>query len=117
MENLTADTFKTKVFDFAAGKEWKFAGSRPCIVDFYADWCGPCRSLAPTLAGVAEKYSGKIDIYKVNVDEEQAIASAFGVQSIPTLLFVPLSGKPQISLGALPKETLESAIGDVLGVK
>ncbi len=117
MENLTTDTFKTKVFDFAAGKEWKFAGSKPCIVDFYADWCGPCRMLAPALADLAAKYAGKLDVYKVNTDEQQELSSAFGIQSIPTMLFIPLSGKPQIVQGALPKETLEKAVEDVLGVK
>jgi thioredoxin len=117
VENLTADSFKTKVHDFDAGKEWKFAGERPCIVDFYADWCGPCKMLAPVLAELAEKYSGKLDIYKVNTDEQEQLASLFGVQSIPTLIFIPMSGKPQVSAGVLPKETLEKVIVDVLGVK
>src|SRR3989339_1453935 len=110
MENLTTETFKAKVFDTSAGKEWKFAGNKPCIVDFYADWCGPCRALAPVLAETAQKYAGKLDVYKVNVDQEQELASAFGVQSIPMLLFIPLSGKPQLAMGALPKEQLEKAV-------
>lgn len=117
VENLTLDSFKTKVFDFAAGKEWKFAGERPCIVDFYADWCGPCKMLAPVLAELAEKYSGKLDIYKVNTDEQEKLASLFGIQSIPTLIFIPMSGKPQVSAGVLPRENLEKVIADVLGVK
>lgn len=117
MENLTLDSFKTKVFDFEAGKEWKFAGAKPCIVDFYADWCGPCKMLSPVLAELAGKYAGKLDIYKVNTDEQEKLASLFGIQSIPTLIFMPLEGKPQVSAGVLPKESLEKAITEVLGVK
>jgi len=117
VENLTLDSFKAKVFDFEAGKEWKLAGSKPCIVDFYADWCGPCKMLAPVLAELAEKYAGKLDIYKVNTDEQEQLASLFGIQSIPTLIFIPMSGKPQVSAGVLPKESLEQTIGEVLGVE
>ena len=117
MQNLTADTFKTKVFDFEQGKDWKFAGDKPCIIDFYADWCGPCKMLSPILGELADKYAGKLDVYKVNTDEEQKLSALFGIQSIPTLLFVPLSGKPQLAQGALPKQNLEQVITDVLGVK
>lgn len=117
MENLTLASFKTKVFDFEVNKEWKFAGGKPCIVDFYADWCGPCKTLSPVLAELAEKYAGRLDVYKVNTGEEELLSSAFGIQSIPTLLFIPLAGKPQAAHGALPKESLEKIISDVLGVK
>lgn len=117
MENLTADTFKTKVFDFEANKEWKFTGERPCIVDFYADWCGPCKMLAPALAELSVKYAGKLDIYKVNTDEEQRLSALFGIQSIPTLLLIPVTGQPQLVRGAPPKENLEKAISEVLEVK
>ena len=116
MENLTLETFKAKVFDFEANKEWKFAGSRPCIVDFYADWCGPCKMLSPVLEELSQKYAGKLDVYKVNTDEQQQLAGMFGIQSIPTLLFIPVSGKPQISAGMLPKEALERVITGELGV-
>ncbi len=117
MENLTLASFKAKVFDFEGSKEWKFAGDKPCIVDFYADWCGPCKMISPVLAELAEKYSGKLDVYKVNTDEQEQLASLFGIQSIPTLLFVPLAGKPQLSAGVLPRESLERVIAEVLGVK
>ena len=117
MQNLTTDTFKIKVFDFDLNKDWKFAGDKPCIVDFYADWCGPCKMLAPVLAELAEKYAGKLDIYKVNTEEEQQLASLFGIQSIPTMLLIPVAGKPQVAQGALPKESLEKAIAEVLNVK
>ncbi len=117
MQNLTTEAFKTKVFDFEKNNEWKFAGDKPCIVDFYADWCGPCKMLAPVLDELSQKYAGKLDVYKINTEEEQALAAAFGIQSIPSMLFVPMTGKPQMAQGALPRETLEKAIGDVLKVQ
>ena len=117
MQQITAEAFKTKVFDYSRNEEWKFSGERPCIVDFYADWCGPCKMLSPVLAELAEKYSGKLDVYKVNTDEEQELSSVFGIQSIPTLLFVPASGKPQVARGVLPKENLEEVISGFLNVK
>jgi len=116
MQNLTTEAFKTKVFDFEKNKEWKFAGDKPCIVDFYADWCGPCKMLAPVLDELSQKYAGKLDVYKINTEEEQALAAAFGIQSIPSMLFVPMDGKPQMAQGALPREALEKAIGAVLNV-
>ena len=117
MQNLTTEAFKTKVFDFEKNNEWKFAGDKPCIVDFYADWCGPCKMIAPVLEELSKKYEGKLEIYKVNTEEEQALAGAFGIQSIPSMLFVPMEGKPQMAQGALPRDVLEKAIGDVLNVK
>ncbi|HCC46989.1 MAG TPA: thioredoxin [Elusimicrobia bacterium] len=117
MQNLTTEAFKTKVFDFEQNKEWKFAGDKPCIVDFYADWCGPCKMIAPVLDELSQKYAGKLDVYKINTEEEQALAAAFGIQSIPSMLFVPMDGKPQMAQGALPKDALEKAISDVLKVQ
>jgi len=116
MENLTKETFKEKVFDYERNKEWSFAGERPAIVDFYADWCGPCKSLAPVLAEIAEDYDGRVDVYKVDTEKEAELAGLFGVSSIPTLLFIPKSGKPQAAAGALPRAALEEVIEEVLGV-
>ena len=112
--HLTAADFKEKVFDYETNKEWKYEGTLPAIVDFYADWCQPCKMVAPILEDLASEYAGKIMIYKVNTEEEQELASVFGIQSIPTLLFIPKEGKPQTAMGALPKQTFEQAIKDVL---
>ena len=116
MEHLTTETFKSKVFDFEAGKEWKFTGDKPCIIDFYADWCPPCQMVAPVLDDLAEEYQGKIDIYKVNTEQQQQLAAIFNIRSIPSFLFVPKEGEPQMAMGALPKETFVKAITDVLAV-
>lgn len=112
--HLTAADFKEKVFNYETNKEWKYEGTLPAIVDFYADWCQPCKMVAPVLEDLAREYAGKIMIYKVNTEEEQELASVFGIQSIPTLLFIPKEGKPQSAMGALPKQTFEKVIKDVL---
>jgi thioredoxin 1 len=116
MEHLTLDTFRTKVFDFEANKDWKFAGELPCIIDFYADWCGPCRMVAPVLEELSNEYAGKINVYKVDTEAQQDLAAMCGIRSIPSLLFVPKEGKPQMAMGALPKQAFKDAIKDVLGV-
>lgn len=116
MENLTAETFKTKVFDYTTNAEWKFVGSKPAIIDFYADWCAPCKSVAPTLEELSTEFEG-IDFYKVNVDEEQELATAFQIKSIPAILFIPVTEMPQMVLGAVPKDALKRAIKDVLGIE
>lgn len=116
MEHLTQETFRKKVFDYENNKDWKFSGELPCIIDFYADWCGPCKMVAPILEDLAREYEGKIDIYKVDTEQEQDLASMFGIRSIPSLLFVPKDGKPQMAMGALPKDAFKDAIKSVLGV-
>lgn len=118
MENLTAETFKEKVYDFETNNEaWKFEGTRPCVLDFYADWCGPCKQLTPVLEELSKEYDGKIDIYKIDTDDQSELAGVFGVQSIPSILFVPMGEQPQMSQGALPKDTFEKAFKEVLKVE
>ena len=117
MEYLTKETFKQKVFDYENNREWKYAGDLPCIIDFYADWCGPCKMVAPILEEIAKEYEGKIYVYKINTDEEQELAELFGITSIPTILFVPLNESPQVAIGAIPKNVFEDAIKNVLKVE
>ena len=116
-EHLTAETFKTKVFNYEENKEWKFEGEKPCVIDFYADWCGPCKVVAPILEELSEEYDGKLNIYKVNTEQERELSSVFGIQSIPSILFVPKEGQPQMAMGALPKDSLTKAFKDVLSVE
>jgi thioredoxin 1 len=114
MEHLTKDTFMEKVFNFETNTEWKFEGNLPCLIDFYADWCGPCKMVAPILEELSTEYEGKINIYKVDTEAEQELAAAFGIRSIPSLLFCPKDGKPQMAQGALPKQAMKDAINEVL---
>ena len=117
VEHLTKESFKTKVFNFEANKEWKFEGELPCIIDFYADWCSPCKMVAPILEELQEEFKGKLNVYKINTEQEQELAGMFGVRSIPSLLFVPKDGQPQMAMGALPKDTFKKAFKDVLNVE
>ncbi len=117
LEHLTKETFKEKVFNFELYNEWKYAGTTPCMIDFYADWCGPCKMVAPVLEELQKEYGNNLVIYKVNTEDERELAAMFGIQSIPSLLFVPVEGQPQMAMGALPKATFEKAISDVLNVK
>jgi len=114
MEKLTKDTFREKIFDFEKNKDWKFEGELPAIIDFYADWCGPCRVVTPVLEELSKEYAGKVNIYKVDTDKEQELAAMFGIRSIPSILFVPKEGQPQMAMGALPKDALKDAISSVL---
>ncbi len=116
-ENLTKETFLKKVFNFEENKTWKFEGERPAFIDFYADWCGPCKTLAPILEQLSEEYGDKIDIYKIDTEAEQELSAAFGIRSIPSMLFCPMEGEPQMTNGALPKPELERIIADVLKVE
>lgn len=113
--HLTKAEFLTKVANYETNPtEWKYLGDKPCIIDFYANWCGPCKMIAPILEDLAKEYAGQIYIYKVNTEEEQELAAAFGIRSIPTLLFCPMGENPQMAQGALPKETFKQAINEVL---
>ena len=109
-EHLNKQTFLEKVFNYEKNKEWKFEGELPALVDFWAPWCGPCRMVGPVLEELSEEYKGKINIYKVNTDEEQELGGVFGIRSIPSLLFIPKEGQPKMAVGALPKESLTEAI-------
>jgi len=117
IEFLTKETFKEKVFNWEENKEWKYEGSVPCLIDFYADWCAPCKMVAPVLEELQKEYGDKLIIYKIDTEKEQELAGMFGIRSIPSLLFVPTEGQPQMAMGALPKATFEKAISDVLKVE
>jgi thioredoxin len=112
---LTKAMFLEKVYDYEKNpKTWTFKSDKPCVIDFYADWCRPCKQVAPIMAEFAEKYKGQIIVYKVNTDQERELAQFFGIRSIPTVFFCPSTGDPQMTQGALPKETFEKVITDVL---
>ncbi|MBP6663134.1 MAG: thioredoxin [Paludibacter sp.] len=113
--HLTKAEFLSKVANYEANPtEWKYLGDKPCIIDFYASWCGPCKTIAPILEDLAKEYDGQIYIYKINTEEEQELAAAFGIRSIPSILFCPMTGAPQMAQGALPKDAFKQAITDVL---
>ena len=117
-KKMTTKEFKDKVFDYDKEKEWKFKGNVPAIIDFYADWCGPCRAVAPVLEQLSEEFAGKLDIYKVDTDVEQELSSAFAIRSIPSILFIPVEGQPMMQAGALPKHVLKEVIQkELLGAK
>ena len=113
--HLTKAEFLAKVANYETNPtEWKYLGDKPCIIDFYADWCQPCKAVAPILEDLAKEYDGQIYVYKVNTEEEQELAGAFGIRSIPTILFCPMEGAPQMAQGAMPKDAFKNAIKDVL---
>ncbi|MFA6334578.1 MAG: thioredoxin [Bacteroidales bacterium] len=113
--HLTKEDFLEKVADYETSPtEWKYLGDKPAIIDFYADWCGPCKSIAPVLEELAAEYKDKMYVYKVNTEEEQELAGAFGIRSIPSLLFVPMEGAPQMAHGAMPKASFKEIIKKVL---
>ncbi len=113
--HLTKAEFLSKVANFEANPtEWKYLGDKPCIIDFYASWCGPCKTIAPILEDLAKDYDGQIYIYKIDTEAEQGLAAAFGIRSIPTLLFCPMNGTPQMVQGAMPKDAFKKAIEEVL---
>ena len=116
IENLTKETFFEKVFNFEKNKTWKYEGELPAIVDFYADWCGPCKALTPILEDLSNEYEGKIIIYKIDTEAQKELAAAFGIRSIPSMLFCPKKDEPQMAHGALPKNQIEKIINEVLKV-
>ena len=107
---LSAEDFKNKVFDYTNKTEWEFSGDKPAIIDFYADWCGPCKMVAPVLEELSAEFEGKIDIYKVDTEAEQELSAVFGIRSIPSMLFIPMNDTPKMQAGALPKNALTEII-------
>ena len=109
-EHLTKTSFLNKVFNYEKNKEWKFEGDLPAVIDFWAPWCGPCKMVGPVIDELSKEYAGKVNFYKLNTEEEQEVAGAFGIRSIPSILFVPMKGQPKMAVGALPKEALKEAV-------
>jgi thioredoxin len=115
LEHLTEKTFKKKVMDYDKNpKQWVFEGDKPAIIDFYADWCRPCRMIAPYLEELATEYEGRIDVYKVDTEDQRELAAVFGIESLPTVLFIPMQGKPSSQMGAMPKESYKKIIDEFL---
>lgn len=112
--HLSGEDFKDRVFNYETDQEWKYKGNLPAIIDFYADWCGPCKAIAPALEELSEEYKDRLLIYKIDTDKEQELSSVFGIQSIPTLLFIPLEGIPMMQKGAVPKNALKQVIDERL---
>lgn len=113
-KHLTTQEFKDQIFDYTKEQEWKYQGTLPAIIDFYADWCGPCKMVAPVLEELSDEYAGKLNIYKVDTEKEQELAAVFGIQSIPTFLFIPAQGQPMMQPGALPKKVFKQVIDEEL---
>jgi thioredoxin len=115
VKQLSKKDFLEKVYNYEKNPtEWKFQSSRPCVIDFYATWCGPCKAMAPLLDEISKTYAGKIDVYKIDVDVERELSAVFGIRSIPTLLFCPIGAQPQMAQGAMPKDALVKAIEEIL---
>ena len=111
---LTNEIFKKEIFDYTTEKEWKFTGNKPVIIDFYADWCGPCKMVAPVLEELAQEYKDNLTIYKVDTEVEQELSSVFRIMSIPSILFIPMEGQPMMQKGALPKQVIKQIIDEEL---
>lgn len=111
---MTTKDFKDKVFNYETEKDWKYLGQLPAIIDFYADWCGPCKMVAPVLEELSVEYKDRLVIYKVNTDKEQELSAVFGIQSIPTILFIDSAGEPMMQPGAFPKHVFRQIIEEKL---
>ncbi|MFW6267903.1 MAG: thioredoxin [Marinilabiliaceae bacterium] len=114
---LDKDAFVNQVFDYENNSEWKYKGDKPAIIDFYADWCGPCKKLSPLLEELQSDYNGKIQVYKVDTEKSKELAATFGIQSLPTIVFVPMNEEPQAVLGFVPKEKLTEMVSNILKVE
>ncbi len=113
---ITTQQFKQLVFDYTKSQTWQYKGDKPCVIDFYADWCRPCRLVSPIMEELAKEYNGKIYFYKINVDNEREVAQVFGIRSIPSVLFCPVKGQPRMAVGAMPKESYIKAISDIFKI-
>ena len=114
MEHLTLTTFKSKIMNFDVNKKWKFEGKLPAIIDFYASWCGPCKTISPILEDLATEYKNKINIYKIDIEDQQELSKLFNIRSVPSVLFIPMNGEPQMSHGASSKSKFKEAIESIL---
>ncbi len=117
IENLTKASFIEKVFDYEKNKDWVYKGQKPAIIDFYANWCKPCKMISPYLEEIASTFAGKLTVYKINIDDEKELAAAFNIQSIPAVLFCPMQGNPQMSVGALGKEDYIKMVHEILKIQ
>jgi len=121
VEHLTLEVFKEKICECGIGgtekAQWKYKGNIPAVIDFYTDWCGPCKMVSPILEELSKEYVGRVNIYKVNTENELQLASLFGISSIPSILFIPVDGQPQMSAGALPKKEFKRMFREILGVE
>lgn len=117
MEHLTLETFKNKVFNFEKDQHFNFIGDKPVIIDFSAHWCNPCKQLHPILEDLSKEYEGKINIYEIDVEEEQELSQIFNVKSVPTLLFIPMNEEPKVLVGGIGKDKFKSLISEVLKVQ
>ncbi len=109
-EHLTLEKFKNEIFDYETEQEWKYKGELPAVIDFYADWCAPCRMVAPIMEKFSEEYAGKAKFYKVDTEKEQQLAAMFGIRSIPSILFIPKEGTPKMLVGALPEADFRKVV-------
>jgi thioredoxin len=116
IEHLTKETFIEKIFDYENNEEWLYKGDKPAVIDFYADWCGPCKMISPILEELSNEYD-EINIYKINTEQEQELSQIFGIRSIPTILLVPVNGQPQMVQGAAPKESFIKAFEEIFNIK
>ncbi|GAB5465158.1 MAG: thioredoxin [Candidatus Kapaibacteriales bacterium] len=115
-KNITTQEFKENIFNYTEKTEWNYEGELPLVIDFYADWCAPCKAVAPIMDELSNDYEDRVEILKVDTEKEKELSAAFGIRSIPSVLFVPKEGQPKMAIGAMDKKGYQNAIEDVLGV-